>query len=111
MAPDAGLAVKHYDGDAQRMRASIGQNDFMCKQCQQAKKVARTDFWDGPTVISPGAISTASSWRASPPARPEGTCSSSVGNVAFLFGFQRLKPEQQVGVLVGDPCALVECID
>ena len=36
---------------------------------------------------------------------------SSVGNVAFLLGFQRLKPEQQVGVLVDDPCALVERID
>ena len=50
LATVAGLAVNHYDGDAQRMRASIGQNDFMCKQCQQAKMVARTDFWDGPTV-------------------------------------------------------------
>ena len=44
LAPDAGPAVKHYDGDAQRMRASIGQNDFMSKQCQQEKVVARTDF-------------------------------------------------------------------
>ena len=32
----------------------------------------------------------------------------SVGNVAFLLGFQRLKPEKHAGVLVGGPCALVE---
>ena len=44
LATVAGLAVNHYDGDAQRMRASIGQNDFMSKQCQQEKVVARTDF-------------------------------------------------------------------
>ena len=35
---------------------------------------------------------------------------SSVGNVAFLLGFQRLKPEQQVDTIVGDACALVERI-
>ena len=36
---------------------------------------------------------------------------SSVGNVAFLLGFQRMKPEEQIGTIVGDPCALVERID
>ena len=36
---------------------------------------------------------------------------SSIGNVAFLLGFQRMRPDEQVATITQDPSALVECVN
>ena len=36
---------------------------------------------------------------------------SSIGNVAFLLGFQRMRPDEQVATITQDPSALVERVN